>query len=484
MRYIVAFLLAFTMTAGAGLTAQQARLQVIHNAADPGASVVDIYLNGSILLDDFAFRAATPFINITAGVPQSIGVAPGNSTGPGDIIATFTPTFTANKTYIAVANGVLDPTMFAANPDMKSIGFTLFSADDGRESGTSASNVDLKVLHGASDAPAVDVIARGVGTLVNDAAYGDFTPYLSVPANNYALDITPGNDNNTIVASFGADVSTLGGGAAVVFASGFLNPAANQNGLPFGLFAALPNGTIVALPLSVFVDVKPNECPNSFNVRSNGKLPVAVLGTSWFDVAAIDASTVTLNGVSPTGKAEWKDVAAPFMGVPSSCYDCNSGTDYIKDLGFRFQRQAVLGTLGMVSNNDCVPVTVTGMLSDGRSFVGTDFLDIIKTGKGRPKAASGVNGFDLALEQNSPNPVLSGTNFQYSLPEAASVTLEVFNALGQRVATVYSGLRDAGVHVATWSGLSDAGSALPAGNYIYRLQAGGQVVSRMLVIAR
>jgi hypothetical protein len=225
-----------------------ARLQVIHNAADPAAAAVDIYVNGSLLLDDFAFRSATPFIDVPAGVLLNIAVAPGNSSSVGDALATFPVTLDAGKTYIAAANGVLDPTGFASNPDMKSIGFTLILTDMGQESGKNAGEVDIKVLHGATDAPTVDVIARGVATLVDDAAYGDQTPYLSVPSGSYTLDITPGNDNTTAVASFTADLSTLGGGAAMVFASGFLNPANNQNGEAFGLFAALPDGTVIELP--------------------------------------------------------------------------------------------------------------------------------------------------------------------------------------------------------------------------------------------
>ncbi|MCW9066563.1 MAG: DUF4397 domain-containing protein, partial [Ignavibacteriaceae bacterium] len=247
MKNLQYFLIATLVMLLGTAYAQNARLQVIHNAADPGAASVDIYLDGTLLLDNFEFREATPYIDAPAGTPINIGVAGPNSTSAADTLKNFTVTLAANETYVAVANGVLDPNSFASNPDGRSIAFTLFVKAMAREMGTS-SDVDFFVVHGSTDAPTVDVLARNVATLVDDAAYSDITDYITVPASSYILDITPGNDNSTIVASFEADLSGLGGGAAVVFASGFLNPVQNQDGEAFGIFAALPNGTVVEFP--------------------------------------------------------------------------------------------------------------------------------------------------------------------------------------------------------------------------------------------
>ena len=50
----------------------QARVQVIHNSADAAAAVVDVWLNDQLLLDNFAFRTASPFIDAPAGVVRRI----------------------------------------------------------------------------------------------------------------------------------------------------------------------------------------------------------------------------------------------------------------------------------------------------------------------------------------------------------------------------------------------------------------------------
>jgi len=297
-----------------------ARLQVIHNAADPLASEVDVYVNGDLLLDNFAFRTATPFVTVPAGVTLNIGVAPSTSTSANDTIKNIPIVLENGKTYVAVANGVVG-SGFSPNPDGRSIAFTLFAKDGIQEAGMYNSKVDFIVLHGSTDAPAVDVIARNVGKLVDDAAYGDFTDYLRVPASSYLLDITPANDNNTIVATFEANLTGLGGGAAVVFASGFLNPGANQNGAGFGLFAALPNGTVVELPAYIapttarlqIIHNAADPLASEVDVYVNGNLLLDNFGfrsaTPYVDVPA----GVSLNiGVAPGNSISVNDTIKNF----------------------------------------------------------------------------------------------------------------------------------------------------------------------------
>ncbi len=90
----------------------------------------------------------------------------------------------------------------------------------------------------------MDVVARDVATVVDDISYGEFQGYVSVPPAKYILDVTT-SDGSTVVVSFMADLSGLGGGAATVLASGFLTP---PPGPRFALLAVLPDGTVVRLP--------------------------------------------------------------------------------------------------------------------------------------------------------------------------------------------------------------------------------------------
>lgn len=230
------------------LPAAQARLQVIHNSADALAEVVDIYLNDELLINDFEFRNASPFISAPANVALEIAVAPGNSTSSAQAVATVPVTLDARDTYVAIANGILSPTGY--DPVQP---FSLDIYDMGREEATTAGNTDVLIFHGSTDAPAVDVVESGLGAgvIADDLNYGDFDGYLELANEDYVLDITA--QNGTVVRSYNAPLASLGlaDSALVVVASGFLNPADNSDGPAFGLYVALPSGgSLIALPTS------------------------------------------------------------------------------------------------------------------------------------------------------------------------------------------------------------------------------------------
>ena len=88
----------------------------------------------------------------------------------------------------------------------------------------------------------------------------------------------------------------------------------------------------------------------------------------------------------------------------------------------------------------------------------------------------------FALGQNYPNPFNPSTVIPYQLPTAAHVRLEVFNVLGQHLATLVDGERPAGIHTAMWDATDAAGQAVAAGVYIYRLRGAGVELTRRMVL--
>ena len=90
-------------------------------------------------------------------------------------------------------------------------------------------------------------------------------------------------------------------------------------------------------------------------------------------------------------------------------------------------------------------------------------------------------GFELG--SNYPNPFNPSTIIPYQLPASMHVRLEVFNLLGQRIATLVDGERGAGAHTAEWDATDAAGQAVGAGVYLYRLSGeGAKITRRMLLI--
>jgi hypothetical protein len=127
------------------------------------------------------------------------------------------------------------------------------------------------------------------------------------------------------------------------------------------------------------VDVKPDTCENPVNVNSNGVIPVGILASMDLDVNDIDLSTVRLNGVAPK-MSSISDLGG-FYEKEEAC-DCDpTDFDGIMDLDLKFDTQAIVTTLGAVTDGQNVTVALTFDTMDGKSWTGEDCIWVIKKGK-------------------------------------------------------------------------------------------------------
>jgi len=304
MHKLNALFFLLTMLGTMCLQAQTARVQVIHNSPDALATNVDVYLNDALLIDDFAFRTASPFIDAPAGIDFTVGIAPANSSSSADAIATFDYNLTANETYIIVASGIVNPAGYNPAP-----AFNLEVFAGGRETASASGNTDVLVYHGSTDAPTVDVVETAVtggATIVDDLAYGQFAGYLELPTADYRIEVRDQTGVVT-VASYDAPLATLqlDNAALAVIASGFLNPANNSNGPAFGLYVALPSGgALIPLPLSM---------PSATNDLE--RIPVNVYPNPATDFVNIELPERTVKSFRVL------DIAGKEMGVESQTKD-------------------------------------------------------------------------------------------------------------------------------------------------------------------
>ncbi|MFC1475727.1 YCF48-related protein [Candidatus Zixiibacteriota bacterium] len=88
------------------------------------------------------------------------------------------------------------------------------------------------------------------------------------------------------------------------------------------------------------------------------------------------------------------------------------------------------------------------------------------------------------LWQNYPNPLNASTVIKYELPAPTTVSMTIYNILGQAVITMNEGDQPAGIHALTWNGISTGGIAQPSGVYFYRIRAGEAVETKKMVLLR
>jgi hypothetical protein len=86
---------------------------------------------------------------------------------------------------------------------------------------------------------------------------------------------------------------------------------------------------------------------------------------------------------------------------------------------------------------------------------------------------------EFALEQNYPNPFNPSTQIQFALPEASHVKLEIYNTLGEQIATLVDEPRQASYYSEQFNA-----TGLASGLYFYRLKVDGRSLTKKMVLTR
>jgi hypothetical protein len=101
------------------------------------------------------------------------------------------------------------------------------------------------------------------------------------------------------------------------------------------------------------------------------------------------------------------------------------------------------------------------------------------------KEAGGTTGVkeqkptEFALQQNYPNPFNPTSVIEYSLPSSSHVLLELYNLLGQKIATLVNDVKAPGFYQVQVDGAN-----LASGVYIYRLTAGQKTFVRKMALVK
>ena len=90
----------------------------------------------------------------------------------------------------------------------------------------------------------------------------------------------------------------------------------------------------------------------------------------------------------------------------------------------------------------------------------------------------------LQIDAARPNPFGAQTTLGYELATAGDLTVEVFNVLGQRVATLHDGAAPAGPGSVSWSGTGGTGAPVASGVYSVRFVLDSEVRTQSVTVVR
>lgn len=332
--------------------------------------------------------------------------------------------------------------------------------------------------HGiAGDTLTAQIIIRNPGT-------GSLDWNATCEAGWLELDKTSGSDNDTINLTIMTETMSTGyhEGALIIYDSASFNQAvsipvllylSSGDSVQFYNASAEPGG-IGVMPLYITL----------INASSGGYIPF-----TYDTTTAVLDSIVIRESNFPDFVTGYRNVEAGrgeigFRVIDSLIGDSLilTGEYYLADLFFTAGEVDVFNTIDTLSSD-----------SSGMYFLAVDLtkqVGVVIPGQliiGEPTAVDDEPETLLPdqyrLEQNYPNPFNSQTIIELTLPQASSVSIVIYNILGQEVCRLYNGFMSSGTHRLVWNSILDNGYPAPSGLYFYRLDTSNRnLIKKMLLL--
>jgi hypothetical protein len=232
----------------------QIPVQIIHNSPDPAAALVDIYIDDVQVLDDVAFKQASPFVD-EFGVPvifvTPTSVVDVKSSDGSVVVLSKTLALTMGVPTMLQVIGLVDPGAFDPNPDGLDTSLDLLVYEGYKPAADDPLSAELMAVHAIPDAGTVDIVVRveidqpGVGVpLFTGLQYGDTEPYIVLTPSNATLDLVETGTSN-VIRSWAARFGLVVGAGVIGNAAGLVNPPEPE--VSITLFGAIATGFVFEL---------------------------------------------------------------------------------------------------------------------------------------------------------------------------------------------------------------------------------------------
>ncbi len=221
-------------------SAQNARVQFIHNSPDTALRYVDIYWNNTLLYNNFMFHRASPFINRPGNATATISIADSSSSSVADAFVTFGFTPVTSQRYLVLLQGIQNEDDYASYQP-----FELKIISGMREAGVDNAMVDMLFINGSPDSTMVDINETLLLQVpfADSLAYSEYKPYQSIFAGDLRFRLSE-TESQVSLGDYNAPFTLYGlnAKAVTIITSGFSNPAENSNGELLSMWMARAEG--------------------------------------------------------------------------------------------------------------------------------------------------------------------------------------------------------------------------------------------------